>query len=76
MRWIITMECIGEDGKKSIVTLGTVERTVGSTTAENVGVHLQESKQILQRLQETVVGQQLEEDCEQKRKCSGCGTCR
>ena len=76
MRWIITVECIGEDGQRSLVTLGTVERTVGSTTAENVGVHLQESKQILQRLQETVVGQQLEEYCEEKRRCSDCGRSR
>jgi hypothetical protein len=54
-------------------TLGTIERLAGSTTAENLGVDLQESKQIANRLQDTVVKQQLEEHCEQRRKCLTCG---
>ena len=36
------MECVGEDGKQSTITLDTVERLAGSTTAENLGVNLQE----------------------------------
>jgi len=32
--------------KGSTITLGTVEQVGGSTTAENLGVNLQESKQI------------------------------
>ena len=46
MRWNIIVECVGEDGRQSTITLGTVERLAGSTTAENLGVNLQESKQI------------------------------
>src|SRR6266542_3205593 len=76
MRWTITVECMGEDGNKSTVMLGAIERAAGGTVRENVGVSLQESKQILQRLQEAVVGQQLREHCEQKRKCTNCGASR
>jgi len=65
MRWNIIVECVGEDGKRSTITLGTIERLAGSTTAENLGVNLQESKQIANRLQATVVKQQLHEHCEE-----------
>jgi len=73
MRWNIILECVGEDGGQSTITLGTIERLAGSTTAENLGVNLQESKQIVNRLQDTVVKQQLHEHCEQRRKCLTCG---
>ena len=76
MRWIITVERVGEDGEKSTITQGTVVRAAEGTVTENVGVNLNESKRILQRLQETVVGQQLQEHCEHKRKCSTCGILR
>src|SRR5271157_3576397 len=72
MRWNIIVECVGEDGKRSTITLDTIERVAGSTTAENLGVNLQESKQIANRLQDTVVKQQLHEHCEQRRKCLTC----
>jgi hypothetical protein len=76
MRWNIIVECVGEDGKQSTITLGTIERLVGSTTAENLGVNLQESKQIATRLQDTVVNQQLQEHCDQRRECLSCGRLR
>jgi hypothetical protein len=57
MRWNIIVECVGEDGKQSTTTLGTIERLTGRTTAENLGVNLQESKQIVNRLQDTIVKQ-------------------
>jgi len=76
MRWIITVECEAEDGKKSITTLGIINRPSGGTVTENVGVSLQEAKEIVHRLQEAVVEQQLHEHCEQERKCSNCGTLR
>ena len=41
--------------------------------AENLGASLRESKQIANRLQDTVVNQQLQEHCEQRRKCLTCG---
>src|SRR6202047_2689589 len=72
MRWNIIVECVGEDGKRSTITLGTIERVAGRTTAENLGVNLQESKQIANRLQDIVVKQQLQEHCEQRRKCLTC----
>ena len=72
MRWNIIVECVGEDGKRFSITLGTIERLAGSTTAENLGVNLQESKQIANRLQDTIVKQQLHEHCEQRRKCLTC----
>jgi hypothetical protein len=73
MRWNIIVESVGEDGKQATITLGTIERLAGSTTAENLGVNLQESKQIANRLQDTVLKQQLLEHCEQRRKCFTCG---
>ena len=42
MRWNIIVKCVGEDGKQSTITLGTIERLAESTTAENLGVNLQE----------------------------------
>jgi hypothetical protein len=44
----------------------------GVCPAENLGVNLEESKQIANRLQDTVVKQQLQEHCEQRRKCLTC----
>jgi hypothetical protein len=76
MRWNIIVECVGEYGKQSTITLGTIEWLAGSTTAENLGVNLQESKQIANRLQDTVVKQQLQEHCDQRRKCLTCGRLR
>ena len=73
MRWNIISECVGEDGQRSTITLGTIERVAACTTAENLGVNLRESKQIANRLQDTVVKQQLQEHCEQRRKCLTCG---
>ena len=73
MRWNIIVECVGEAGQRSTITLGTIERLAASTTAENLGVNLRESKQIANRLQDTVVKQQLHEHCEQRRKCLTCG---
>ena len=55
MRWNIIVECVGEDGHRSTITVGTIERLAASTTAESLGVNLQESKQIANRLQDTVV---------------------
>ena len=52
---------VGEDGERSTIALGTIERLAGSTTAENLGVNLQES----------VVKQQLEDHREKRRKFDG-----
>ena len=73
MRWNIIVEWVGEDGQQSTIMVGTIERLAASTTAENLGVNLRESKQIANRLQDTVVKQQLQEHCEQRRKCLTCG---
>lgn len=76
MRWTISVEYTGEDGNKSTVMLGFIERPAECTASGNVGVNLQESKQILHCLHETVVSQQLHEHCEHKRKYSRCGISR
>jgi hypothetical protein len=55
MRWNIIVECVAEDGQRSTITLRAIERLAGSTTANNLGVNPQESKQIANRLQDTVV---------------------
>jgi hypothetical protein len=73
MRWNMIVECVEEDGQHSTITLGTIERLAASTTAENLGVNLGEWKQIANRLQDSVVKQQLQEHCEQRRKCLTCG---
>jgi hypothetical protein len=48
MRRNIVVECVHEDGNQATIRLGTIERLAGSTTAENLGVNLQESKQIVE----------------------------
>ena len=73
MRWNIIAKCVGDDGEQSTIALGTIERLAGSTTAENLGINLQESKQIVNRLQDAVVKHQLREHCEHRRKCLTCG---
>jgi hypothetical protein len=37
MRWNIIVECVGEHGKQSTITLGAIELLAVSTTAENLG---------------------------------------
>ena len=39
MRWNIIVECVGEDRNRSTITLATIERLAGSTTAQNLGVN-------------------------------------
>jgi hypothetical protein len=39
MRWNIIVECVGEDRNRSTITLGTIERLAGSTSAANLGVN-------------------------------------
>ena len=53
MRWTISVESIREDRDKPTVVLCVIERVAGGTVPENVGANLNESKQILQRLQES-----------------------
>ena len=37
MRWNIIVECVGEDGKQSTITLGTIERLAGlRKTSESI----------------------------------------
>jgi hypothetical protein len=73
MRWNIIVECVQEDGNQDTIRLGAIERLAGSPPAETLGVNLQASKQIVNRLQGTVAEQQLQEQCEQRQKCDTCG---
>ena len=74
MRWIIKAERVDDDGNQQpTVVLGAIERRAACTNAQNIGVNLQESQQILGKLQDVVVRQQLEEYCARKRKCDSCG---
>jgi hypothetical protein len=58
MRWNIIVDCVGEDCQQSTITLAAIERLAASTTAENLGINLRESKQIANLLQDAVVKQQ------------------
>jgi hypothetical protein len=69
MHWKIIVKCIGEDGKRSTITLGTVERVAGRTTAENLGVQ----PAGIESVASAVVKQQVHERCEQRRRCPTCG---
>jgi hypothetical protein len=53
------MECATANGQKSTITVAALERPAEATVAENVGLSLQESKEISQRIQETLVVQRF-----------------
>jgi hypothetical protein len=48
MRWMVRVEWVTEDGKRSTLTLGTIDRAGGGTVTENVGVNrdLEPARQI------------------------------
>jgi hypothetical protein len=48
MRKAITVECIAEDGNKSTVVQGAIERSTDGGAAADGGLSVRESKHILQ----------------------------
>ena len=48
MRWIVTVECVAEDGMKSTIDLGTISRAAGGTVTENVAANQVEFQQTYQ----------------------------
>ena len=54
MRWNIVVKCVGEDGKQPTIS-GHDWTARRDPTAENLGLNLQESKRIVNRLQDTIV---------------------
>lgn len=71
IQFTITVEFQREDGGITRVQLGTLDRGA-ARSPEDVGLRLADSKQILGRLQEIVVGEQLQRHCEAMRPCPGC----
>src|SRR5580704_14609863 len=60
-----------EDGSIATTQLGTLDRGA-CRSAEDVGLQLADAKPILGRLQEIVIGEQLQRYCEAVRPCPRC----
>jgi hypothetical protein len=75
MRWVLMVEVIRADGTRETVELGSVQRGP-STSANDVGLTLAESKPLVAQLQAFVVHEQLRRHSGEARVCATCGTRR
>ena len=71
LEFTITVNWRREDGSIATTQLGTLDRGA-CRSAEDVGLQLADAKQILGRLQEIVVSEQLQRYCEAARPCPRC----
>src|SRR4029077_17886041 len=71
LEFTITVNWRREDGSIATTQLGTLDRGT-CRSAEDVGLQLADAKLILGRLQEIVVGEQLQRYCEAVRPCPRC----
>jgi hypothetical protein len=71
IRFTITVNWQREDGSITTTQLGTMDRGA-CRSAEDVGLQLADGKQILGRLQEIVVNEQLQRYCEAVRPRPSC----
>ena len=72
MRIIIRVETITDWGESETVELCKFERTIDELAPENVGLSLDDGKDLLHKLQQVVIGAQSEEVCARRRFCSRC----
>jgi hypothetical protein len=71
LEFTITVNWRREDGSIATTQLGTLDRGA-CRSAEDVGLQLADAKPILGRLQEIVIGEQLQRYCEAVRPCPRC----
>jgi hypothetical protein len=71
LQFTITVRWQREDGRITTTQLGILDRGA-CRSPEDVGLRLEDGKQILGRLQQIVVGEQLQRHCEAARPCPDC----
>src|SRR5215217_7917705 len=76
MRWWITLEVAGTDGRRQVHEIGAGERSPAGQTAATLGLGLEEGKAILAALQRHLVAAQVDEHCRSGRRCDRCGAQR
>ncbi len=69
----IFVETTFDDGKTRRFNIGRLRRAPDELGPESLGLLLDEAKQLLRRLQETILRDQIDEAFEARRKCDDCG---
>jgi hypothetical protein len=69
----IFVETVFESGEVLTHDVGQICRTLDDAGPESLGLHLDEAKGLLNRLQETVLRDQIDELLRASRSCSACG---
>jgi 3-hydroxyacyl-CoA dehydrogenase len=72
MRWRITLEVAGTDGRQQVHEVGSGERSPAEHAAATLGLGLEEGKAILAAVQRHLVAAQVDEHCRSRRRfCYG-----
>ena len=74
MKFKVQVVTLSEDGEEAVQEIGHVERD--DLTTATLGLSIDDSKTILQGLQEVVVEWQMNDDLEAQRHCPQCGKLR
>ena len=69
----IIVETVFENGEMLTHDVGRICRPLDDAGTESLGLHLVEAKELLKRLQETVLRDQIDELLRATRNCSACG---
>jgi len=72
MRWVVKAVACGDPGKDQERTVATIERG-SDLKLEELGLTLQEGKEVLASLQRLVVTTQVQEQYAETRRCDRCG---
>ena len=73
MKWRVEVVCVDAEGKERRRTILELERQ--HLAMETLGLNLDESKTLLQSVQNFMAAEQVAEDLEQRRRCQDCGEC-
>lgn len=73
MKWRVEVVCVDAKGKERRQAVLEMKRQ--RLAMETLGLNLVESKTLLEGVQNFLVGQQVAEDLEQRRRCPDCGEC-
>jgi len=76
MKWRVMMELTGSDGAVHTREVSTGGTNTAECSSGTVGLTLLDGKRTLAELQDRLVRAQTEEYCNQRRRCSHCGTRR
>jgi hypothetical protein len=73
VKWTIRIE-VTQDGKgPTTCDIGTITRSTGDLLPEQIGLSLEEGRQLLHRIQMAIIGHQVHGYEIRRRSCNGCG---